>query len=248
MPDHLSQDLKESGFQQDLEAINRYYTERFLPANPWASLLNAYPYLVARQRQRRMREALVACGVRTHEALREMSVLDVGCGAGSNLAWLVELGADSSRLTGIDLVAQRTDIARSRFAGIRFMAGDFLEADVGGPFDMVMMLAVLSSVTNAELKRRLMDKALAQLKPGGVFFFYDVISRRHVPGTAEYQRLTFAELEGYVAPRKVRYFRKDLLSRGVAERLLPRVGVTVTELVQATRLFNIDGTFAYMRG
>jgi SAM-dependent methyltransferase len=248
MPDQLLQDREGGGFERDLEAINRYYAERFLPANPWASLLNAYPYLVARQRQRRMRDALVACGVHTPEALREMSVLDVGCGAGSNLAWLVELGADPSRLTGIDLIAQRTDVARSRFAGIRFMAGDFLKADVGGPFDMVMMLAVLSSVTNAELKRRLMDKAIAQLKPGGIFFFYDVISRRHVSGTPEYQRLTFAELEGYVAPRKLRYFRKDLLSRGVAERLLPRVGVTVTELVQATRLFNIDGTFAYMRG
>ncbi|WP_437946826.1 class I SAM-dependent methyltransferase [Sorangium sp. So ce296] len=238
----------DGGFERDLEAISRHYTERFLPANPWASLLNAHPYLVARQRQRRVREALVECGVRTPEALRGMSVLDVGCGSGSNLAWLVELGADPSRLTGIDLVAQRTELARSRFAGIRFVAGDFLQADVGGPFDMVMMFAVLSSVTNAELKRGLMDKALRLLRPGGIFFFYDVVSRRPIPGTAAYQRLTFAELEGYFAPRPLRVFRRDILRREVADRLVQRFGVTVAELVQATGLLNIDGTFAYARG
>ncbi|AUX41403.1 uncharacterized protein SOCE26_028150 [Sorangium cellulosum] len=237
-----------NGFQEEMAAINRYYTERFLPASPWASLLNGHPYLCARQRQRRLREALIACGVRTPEALREMSVLDVGCGSGSNLAWLVELGADPARLTGVDLVADRIELARSRFANIRFVAGDFLASDVGGPFEMVMMFAVLSSVTNPELKRRLMEKALGLLRPGGIFFFYDVVSRRPVPGTAAYQRLTFAELEGYFAPRKVHYRQRDLLRRGVAERLLPRFGVTVAEIVQATRLFNIDGTFAYVQG
>ncbi|HTN87865.1 MAG TPA: hypothetical protein VL242_29500, partial [Sorangium sp.] len=69
-----------------------------------------------------------------------------------------------------------------------------------------------------------------------------------VPGTADYQRLTFAELEGYFAPRPLRTFRRDILRRDVADRLVQRFGVTAAEIVQATRLFNIDGTFAYARG
>lgn len=235
-------------FDAEIEAIKRHYTERFLPSNPWASLINTHPYLCQRQRQRRVREALVACGVHTPEALRRLSVLDVGCGAGSNLAWLVELGADASGLTGVDLLPERIDVARSRFAGIRFLAGDFVQSDVGGPFDMVMMLAVLTSITNVELKRRIMDKALGLLKPGGIFFFYDLVSRRQLPGTADYQILTFAELEGYLAPRQAHYFRKDLLRGDVAERLVGRWGVTAAELVQATGLFNLDATFVYARG
>jgi 2-polyprenyl-3-methyl-5-hydroxy-6-metoxy-1,4-benzoquinol methylase len=238
----------EGDFERDIDAIKRHYTERFLPSNPWASLINTHPYLCQRQRQRRMREALVACGVRTPEALRGLSVLDVGCGAGSNLAWLVELGADPSLLTGVDLLAERIDVARSRFAGIRFVAGDFVQSDLGGPFDMVMMLAVLTSVTNPELKRRIMEKALRLLKPGGIFFFYDLVSRRQRRGTAAYQVLTFAEIDAYLAPRKVRYFRKDLLRGDVAERLVRRLGVTAAELVQAAGVLNIDGTFAYARG
>ncbi|WP_437614052.1 hypothetical protein WMF20_14245 [Sorangium sp. So ce834] len=54
--------------------------------------------------------------------------------------------------------------------------------------------------------------------------------------------------EGYFAPRPLRVFRRDILRREVADRLVQRFGVTVAELVQATRLLNIDGTFAYARG
>jgi 2-polyprenyl-3-methyl-5-hydroxy-6-metoxy-1,4-benzoquinol methylase len=236
-----------SEFDRDLETIKRHYVERFLPTSPWASLINTHPYLCQRQRHRRLREALVACGYGSQERLRGMSALDVGCGAGSNLAWLVELGADPARLTGVDLVEQRIEAARARFAGIRFLAGDFLQTDVGGPFDLVTMLAVLTSVTNPELKRRLMEKALGLVKPGGMFFFYDIVTRRPVRGTADYQCLTFDELDAYVAPRRLHYFRRDLLRGNVAERLVPRLGVTVAELVQAAGFWNLDGTFAYLQ-
>lgn len=234
-------------FQRDLEAIKRHYVDRFLPTSRWSALINAHPYLCQRQRHRRVREALAACGWGNAERLRELTALDIGCGSGSNLAWLVELGADPAHLTGVDLVEQRIEVARSRFSGIRFLAGDFVQTDVGGPFDLVMMLAVLTSVVNPELKRRIMKKALELLKPGGVLFFYDVVTRRPVPGTPDYQCLTFDELDAYVAPHRFHYFRRDLLKGNVAERLIPRVGVPATEIVQATGLFNLDAAFAYLQ-
>jgi SAM-dependent methyltransferase len=234
-------------FENDLSAIKRHYTETFLPSSPWSSLINTHPYLVYRQRQRRIRDALVACGITTRERMRALDVLDVGCGAGSNLAWLVELGADPARLTGNDLIEDRIAEARRRFSGIRFIAGDFLRADVGGPYDVVMLLAVLTSVTNPELKRRIVERCFELLKPGGIFFFYDRVRRAESPGSAHYKVLTFRELDEYFNGRPARYFRRDLLKGSVADRIVPRFGVAVAELVQATGLFNIDGTFAYVR-
>lgn len=234
-------------FEQDLAAIKRHYVERFLPTNKWSALINPHPYLCQRQRHRRLREALVACGWGDAERLRGLTALDVGCGSGSNLAWLVELGAEPANLTGVDLVEQRIEVARARFSGMRFLAGDFLQADVGGPFDLVMLLAVLTSVTNPELKRRIARRALDLVKPGGVFFFYDLVTRRPARGTSDYQCLTFDELDALVAPRKLRYFRRDLLKSDVAERLIARFGVPVAEIVQASGLFNLDATFAYLQ-
>ncbi|AKT41680.1 class I SAM-dependent methyltransferase [Chondromyces crocatus] len=234
-------------FEQDRAAIERHYLERFLPSSPWASLINNQPYLYQRQRQRRLREALVACGYGAADRLRDLTALDIGCGAGNNLAWLADLGADPAHLTGIDLLEPRVDVARARFKGIHFLAGDITETDVGGPYDVVMLIAVLTSVVNPAFKRRIVDRALSLLKPSGVFFFYDVVTRRPVTGTADYQCLTFDELDAYVAPHRFHYFKRDLLKPRLVDRLVPRHGVAVAELVQATGLFNIDGTFAYLQ-
>ncbi len=51
-----------------------------------------------------------------------------------------------------------------------------------------------------------------------------------------------------LAGAPLRVFRRDILRREIADRLVQRFGVTVAELVQATRLLNLDGTFACARG
>lgn len=233
-------------FDDEVAAIRRFYTERFLPTNAWVTI-QPHAYLCLRQRQRRVRESLVECGLDSLEKMRSLDVLDVGCGAGANLAWLVELGADPARLTGVDLVSERVAEARRKFAGVRFLDGDILRTDVGGPFDVVMLFAVLTSVTNAAMKRQIVDRCFELLRPGGVFLFYDLVSRREDPGTKDYKRLTFAELGGYLGGRRPRYFKRDYLRKSVAERIVPRFGVTAAELVQATGLWNLDATFAYVR-
>jgi 2-polyprenyl-3-methyl-5-hydroxy-6-metoxy-1,4-benzoquinol methylase len=231
---------------EERQRIERFYTERFLPANAWSSL-RPCPYLYLRQRQRRMRETLIECGIDTPEKLHELRVLDVGCGGGTNLAWLVELGVDPAHCTGIDLVPKRIETARSRIPNVRWFDGDVTTTDVGGPFDFVMILAVLTSVTYAPLKQQIMDRCFSLIKPGGVFFFYDLMSLREDPGTKDYKKLTYPEVEGYFGGRNARWFRRDLLKESLAKRLTTRHGVTIAEFVQATGLFNIEASFAYVR-
>ncbi len=235
-----------SGIPEELERIERFYSEEFLPQNAW-STLRPRPYLYLRQRQRRMRDALLACGVDTTEKLRALDVLDVGSGGGTNLAWLVELGADPARCTGVELVPQAVASARERLPYVRWIEGDFSATEVGGPFDLVMLVAVLTSIRNVELKRRIVERCLSVLRPGGIFFFYDFMTRKEDPGLPHYKRLTYAEVEGYLGGREPHWFKRDLLRGNLAERLVERYGVTAAEIVQATGLFNIEASFAYLR-
>ncbi len=55
--------LNDQPLAEERQRIERFYTERFLPANAWSSL-RPYPYLHLRQRQRRMRETLIECGTK----------------------------------------------------------------------------------------------------------------------------------------------------------------------------------------
>jgi SAM-dependent methyltransferase len=234
------------GFEPDLERIRRHYAEVFLPSNAWATL-DPYPYLCLRQRQRRLRDVLIECGLGSAERLGAVDVLDVGCGQGSTLAWLIELGARPERSVGVDLVESRIRIARERYAGVRWIAGDFLAAGAGGPFDLVLLVAVLSSIVNAKLKARIVERCFELLRPGGVFVFYDLVGKREKRGSETFKPLTFDEVARYAGGRRMRWFEKSYLRRDVAERIVPRLGVTAAELVQATRLFNIDAAFGWTR-
>lgn len=238
--------VRDDVFDEERRRIERYYTEQFLPTNPW-STLKPRAYLYLRQRQRRMRQALLESGFGSPEAIRDMDILDVGSGGGTNIAWLIELGADPARCTGIDLLPQRVATARARLPNVRWLAGDVTTATVGGPFDWVMLVAVLSSVTNAELKRRIVERCFSLLKPGGVLFFYDLMTRREDPGTGDYKKLGYSEMQAYFGDRTTRWYRRDLLKASLAEGVTTRFGVTLAEVVQASGLFNIDAAFAWVR-
>jgi SAM-dependent methyltransferase len=243
-PLHL--DPERERFDEDLRRAQRFYTETFLPTNAWTPLA-PHPYLCLRQKQRRVREALVESGLGGAERVRRLDVLDVGSGDGGTLAWLVELGADPARLLGVDLVEARVERARARFANLRFEAGDFTKTDVGGPFDVVLLVAVLSSVLDEQLRARIVARCLELVRPGGVFFFYDVIAPKPLRAAANWRALTFDEMSRYLGGRPVRWWKRDYLRRDVADRVVPRLGVVAAEALQAIGVCNMEAAFGYVR-
>lgn len=107
--------------------------------------------------------------------LGERTVLEVGSGHGSELAWLRELGASSTRLVGVDLLPDRVAVARTTYPEIDFRVGnaehlDF--ADAG--FDLVMALTVFSSIFDAAMAANIAAEICRVLKPGGALLWYDV--------------------------------------------------------------------------
>ncbi len=64
--------------------------------------------------------------VRRHLADLAGPVLDLGCGPGHWTAWLSSLGVD---VTGVDVVPEFIDHARSKHPHLRFLQGDMAELD-----------------------------------------------------------------------------------------------------------------------
>lgn len=193
-----------------------------------------------------MRDALLAHGFGSAERMRDVSVLEVGSGTGTNLAWLLELGADPKKCTGIDVMAESVGVAKERLPGVRFFVGDFSTTDVGGPFDVVMIIAVLTSIKDPALKRAMMKKCFSLVRPGGMLFFYDYMIHGEDPGSENYKRISYKEFDEYTEGRKVFWHKRDLLKASFAESLVPRFGVVAAEVVQALGVFNIEGSFAYI--
>ena len=111
------------------------------------------------------------------DAYRGKSVLDVGCGAGTDLVRFAKGGA---HVTGVDLSSSAIALARQNFAQLGLQA-DLREADgerlpfPDNQFDLVFAHGVMQYTSN---DRALVDECRRVLKPGGtaVFQAYNRIS------------------------------------------------------------------------
>jgi SAM-dependent methyltransferase len=108
---------------------------------------------------------------------RGKQVLEVGCGAGVDLARFAKGGA---QVTGVDLAASAIDLARANFSQ-QGLDGDFRVADgeqlpfADGTFDLVYAHGVVQYTASP---RRLVEECHRVLKPGGqaIFQVYNRVS------------------------------------------------------------------------
>jgi 2-polyprenyl-3-methyl-5-hydroxy-6-metoxy-1,4-benzoquinol methylase len=91
---------------------------------------------------------------------RDLNILEVGCGAG----WLVPSLTEFGHVTATDLADERVAQAARENPGVTFAAGDFLELNLGGDYDVIVTLEVLSSLRS---QAAFIDKIADMLKPGG---------------------------------------------------------------------------------
>lgn len=114
---------------------------------------------------------LVATEHLPEEVVRELKVLDLGCGYGALSRILAERGA---AVTGVDLSGQLLNRARElevdQLQGIRYLQGNAANVDWwdGEPFDGVVCNMALMDIDDLDGAMR---SAAAVLKPGGWFHF-----------------------------------------------------------------------------
>ncbi|MGH2931039.1 MAG: class I SAM-dependent methyltransferase, partial [Solirubrobacteraceae bacterium] len=97
-------------------------------------------------------------------------VLDVGCGAGRILGYLVALGAQAH---GIDISPRMVEHCRRRFPGIDVRVGDLraLPATVQGSFDVVLLSDNVLDVLDDLGRRAVLDDIRGLLAPRGLLVF-----------------------------------------------------------------------------
>ena len=139
---------------------------------------------------RQERERTLIGLLRRHlcKPLRDLDLLEVGCGSGDNLLELLRLGADPARLVGSELLPERVAAARARLPAASVVhAGDATALPFDAAcFDLVLQVTVFSSLLDDAFQQRLADRMWHWLRPGGAVLWYDFTwdnpRNRHVRG------------------------------------------------------------------
>jgi len=153
-----------------LEAVYEDYEARGLPSTRWGAA-NPGNRAIMAERRRLTSRLLAESGLLP---LGSREVLEVGCGTGHVLAGLLELGAESDRLHGIDLLPGRVEEARRSYPQLDVVQGNAEQLPFADEsFDLVMLSVVFSSILDPRMQRNVADECIRVLRRGGAVLWYD---------------------------------------------------------------------------
>jgi len=144
-------------------------------------------------------------------------VLEVGCAEG---AFTVELAKCSRSVTACDISAVACARAAQRcsgYANISLRHCDIVKASIGGPYDLILAMAVLEGIFGLKRLRRAVIKLVEAIRPGGflvvnVFDLPGELQRawwarwfleskdRHIEALCKHPSLRLVHAESYPGP------------------------------------------------
>jgi SAM-dependent methyltransferase len=155
------------------EIFKRYARRKWADQNLY-SRFNFDVLYSAQERQRALVYLIKQCGTKE---LSNISVLEVGCGSGTNLLELIYLGAKPRNLIGNELQLDRMQSARALLPdSVQLILGDASSLSIEpSSYDFVYQSTVFSSILDNDLQSRLADSMWRWVKPGGGILWYDFI-------------------------------------------------------------------------
>lgn len=132
------------------------------------------------------------CGLAVPSELKDLKVLDLGCGAGRDVYLLSQLVGESGKVVGIDMTDEQLQVAKNhseyhakkfnyKKSNVEFIKGDLEQLDKldlePGTFDLIVSNCVINLVPN---KEKVLKDCYSLLKPGGEIYFSDVYCDRRV--------------------------------------------------------------------
>jgi ubiquinone/menaquinone biosynthesis C-methylase UbiE len=163
-----------SAHREESQRIKTRYRERQIDSDPRYSLFDTSYLMTVQEKERQIVQLLKDVKL---DDVASRQILDIGCGQGKLIRFLLELGFSSFQITANDLLEERLAIARSRLPkDIHFIAGDASELELPNEsFDIISQSLVFSSILDRQVREFLAQKMWLWLKPGGAVLWYDFV-------------------------------------------------------------------------
>jgi SAM-dependent methyltransferase len=152
----------------------RYARRRALLNSSRYSPLMPDVYMSMQENERALIHWLAEAGL---APVQERSLLEIGCGSGTNLRQMLRLGFQPENLKGNELLADRVAAAHRMLPpAIEIFPGDAAGLELpAASFDVVYQSTVFSSILDDRFQRELAERMWGWVKPGGGVLWYDFI-------------------------------------------------------------------------
>lgn len=213
----------------DLERMQKFYATR--NKNAW-SPFECYPFFLA------CKQKWILTKLLKQIDLTNSTLLDIGSGEGDFLLTMIGIGADPANITAIEYLENRILRLRQRLPHVKSHHMDYLHYEAEDKFDLITIMAVLTSIVDNRLRYDIVKKTLSQLKENGHLIIYDFFDDKEPFLNENYRALSLQTIQTLAADCQITLHKKVYLKSKYAKGLC-KIGLhPLIPLIESLKLFN----------
>jgi ubiquinone/menaquinone biosynthesis C-methylase UbiE len=171
------------------------------------------------------------------QSLNGKTILDVGCGRGTELNNFVRYGAASANLHGVDLMDYRIADAIRNNPGIDFACGDASQLNFESrTFDITAQIMAFTSIVNDELKKNIALEMIRCTKPGGLILWVDFFLTNPFKRDPNVKAIGKAEIHSLFQGHNI-HLTRCILTRPLVKLIAP-YSIIACEVLERLSIFN----------
>jgi len=222
-----------SSGKNELARIKAEYSrweDRLAGKNLYSIFNHSYLFML----QQRERDTIKLLQNQALSSLRDLWVLEVGCGRGGVLLEYLKYEVKPFQLSGCDLLLDRLSDAHQLMPSSPLCCADgqYLPYS-SNQFDIVIQYTVFSSILDNDIKAKIAEEMLRVLQPKGLILWYDF-----------WLNPTNRQTRG-IRPKEIKHlfpdcrfdFHRITLAPPIARRLVP-ISWMKGELLEKLKIFN----------
>jgi len=219
--------------ENDISRMRNEYDNRKsrLVGSDLYSWFNKANFFFISQRQRAI---LMTLEKNEFTNIKELSILEMGCGGGGVMTEYLGFGASPEKLLGIDLLFDRLIHAHHTLVGSGFANVDGQSLPFPSlTFDLILQYTAISSILDAEIRKNICSDMLRVLNLNGMILWYDFWLN---PTNKQTRGIRPAEIQ-QLFPNCSFEFHKITLAPPIARRVVP-ISWMLALFLENLKIFN----------
>lgn len=213
----------------DLQRMSEFYSNR--KSNEW-SIFNCYPFFLD------CKQTLMMTKILNTVNLEKSKYLDIGAGEGNFLLKMISFGVKHQNILAVEYLEKRYEILQEKLPHIKSINDNFLNVSLENKYDIVTLMAVLTSITNNDLRYSLFTKALESIEEDGMLILYDYFDDNEIFLNENYRSLSLDKVKklatGYTVEVHKNVYVKSKYAKGLCKLKLQ----SLIPFVESLKIFN----------
>lgn len=222
----------------DLERMKVFYDNK--AKDEW-SVFNCYPFFLD------CKQTYIMTKILNNANLKESTFLDIGAGEGNFILKMISFAIQQKNITAIEYLKDRYDILTEKLPNIETINDDFLNVKLGNKYDIITLMAVLTSITDNEIRYSILEKSLNYISEDGMVILYDYFAEDEKFLNENYRTLSLNKIKQIAKHHQVKVYNNVYIKSKYAKGLCKLGLQSFIPLVESLKIFNDSYHFVVIK-